>query len=57
MAFNNIGGRVTDKLDFLSNYKFNLAMENVSHDGYCTEKIIEGFVWGGVFPFIGETRK
>lgn len=47
---NNIGipKGVTDKLLFLKNYKFSLAIENVSHAGYCTEKIIESFAAGTV---------
>ena len=28
-----------DKLDFLSRYKFTIAFDNSSHDGYVTEKI------------------
>lgn len=38
---NNIGGRTADKLDFISRYKFNLALENSSMPGYVTEKILE----------------
>ncbi len=52
---NNIGGRVDDKVTFLSNYKFSLAMENVSHKGYCTEKIIESFEAGTIPIYWGDT--
>lgn len=45
---NNIGGPVNDKLDFIKNYKFNLAIENADVDGYVTEKIFEPFVAGCV---------
>lgn len=45
---NNTGGRVKDKLDFIRNYKFNLAIENTDIDGYVTEKIFEPFVAGCV---------
>ena len=41
---NNVGGPVKDKLDFIKNYKFNLALENMDVDGYVTEKIMEPFV-------------
>lgn len=51
---NNVGGRVKDKQEFISNYKFNLALENSKLDGYVTEKIAESFqsrtipiYWGG----------
>lgn len=42
---NNIGltDGVQDKNKFLKNYKFNIACENISHPGYCTEKIVEAF--------------
>ena len=38
-VINNIGGRVDDKLSFLSRYKFTIAFENSSHPGYTTEKL------------------
>lgn len=40
---NNIGKRVENKLDFLKQYKFNIAFENSQSSGYCTEKLIEAF--------------
>lgn len=40
-AWNNIGGPVTDKISFLKEYKFNIAFENSSVQGYTTEKIME----------------
>lgn len=40
---NNIGGAVKDKQEFLSKYKFNIAFENSSYDGYTTEKIVDAF--------------
>lgn len=39
--WNNIGGPVADKLQFVSQYKFNIAFENSSVLGYTTEKIME----------------
>ena len=41
---NNVGGAVTNKVEFIKNYKFNLAFENMNVDGYVTEKIMEAFV-------------
>lgn len=38
---NNSGGKVVDKVTFISKFKFNLALENSLLDGYVTEKIIE----------------
>ncbi len=39
--YNNVGGRVPDKLEFIRNYKFTIAFENESSLGYTTEKIYE----------------
>ena len=41
---NNVNGRVPDKLNFIRNYKFNIAFENMKVHGYVTEKIIEPLV-------------
>jgi len=44
-AFNNIGGPIgksfEDKIEFLKQYKFVIAFENSSFNGYTTEKILE----------------
>lgn len=40
---NNVGGKVEDKIKFISNYRFNLALENSYVPGYVTEKILEPF--------------
>lgn len=53
---NNIGGSVKDKKAFLSKYKFNIAFENCSHDGYATEKIMEAFAAGVVPIYYGDPR-
>lgn len=38
---NNVGGLVKDKIEFLRKYKFNIAFENSSVDGYTTEKLLD----------------
>lgn len=55
---NNIGGRVGNKREFVSQYKFNLCFENAQHPGYTTEKIVEAMssmtvplYWGN--PLVG----
>lgn len=53
---NNIGGSVRDKKAFLGQYKFNIAFENCSHDGYATEKIMEAFAAGVVPIYYGDPR-
>lgn len=40
---NNVGGLVDEKIPFIANYKFNLALENCRLAGYITEKILEPF--------------
>lgn len=37
---NNIGGRVSNKLEFEMKHKFSIAFENSSRSGYTTEKIV-----------------
>ena len=48
---NNIGepNGVRNKIEFMKDYSFGLAIENVSHPGYCTEKILDCFA-AGVIP-------
>lgn len=45
---NNVGGPVTDKMEFISRYKFNIAAENSSALGYTTEKMVEPMAAGTV---------
>lgn len=40
-VLNNIGHRVKDKMEFISDYKFVFSFENESEEGYTTEKIVE----------------
>lgn len=49
MAFNNIGYRVENKLEWLKDYKFCMCFENFSEYGYLTEKLLEGMM-GGCIP-------
>ena len=51
---NNIGSRVKDKIKFLSSYKFSIAMENSSADGYVSEKIIQSFIAGTIPIYYGD---
>ncbi len=51
---NNVGGRVADKMAFISKYRFNIAFENSSVPGYTTEKIIEAFAAGSVPLYWGD---
>jgi len=58
-ALNNIGKNIPrdgySKRDFLSQYKFSLAMENKSAKGYATEKIIDA-MWSRAIPiYHGDT--
>jgi hypothetical protein len=49
MAFNNIGYKVENKLEWLKDYKFCMCFENYSEYGYLTEKLLEGMM-GGCIP-------
>lgn len=53
---NNIGmpNGVPDKLEFQKNYKFALAIENISFTGYTTEKLVEAFAAGGIPIYWGD---
>lgn len=53
-AFNNVGGRVKNKINFLSFYKFSFAMENTKGDGYASEKIIDSFIAGTIPIYYGD---
>ena len=49
MAFNNIGYKVENKVEWLKDYKFCMCFENFSEYGYLTEKLLEGMM-GGCVP-------
>ena len=51
---NNINKKVTNKIQFLSNYKFSIAMENSEGDGYLTEKIVDSFLAGTIPIYYGD---
>ena len=51
---NNVGGRVKDKIKFLTSYKFSIAMENSEGNGYLSEKIIQSFVSGTIPIYYGD---
>ncbi len=41
---NNTGIKVKDKISYLNNFKFTIAFENSSNEGYITEKIYDAFI-------------
>jgi alpha(1,3/1,4) fucosyltransferase len=53
---NNIGNVVKDKKFFQQQYKFSIAFENVSYDGYLTEKLVDAFVAGTIPIYYGDPR-
>ena len=55
---NNIGqpDGIEDKQKFQEQYRFSLAIENSSHSGYCTEKIVQAFASGTIPIYWGDPR-
>ncbi|MDP3388051.1 MAG: glycosyltransferase family 10 [Eubacteriales bacterium] len=53
---NNLGFRVDNKLDFQRMYKFSIAFENNSSEGYTTEKILQAFAAGTIPIYWGDPR-
>jgi hypothetical protein len=51
---NNVGGSVSNKLEFLSHYKFSICFENSKTDGYISEKLSDGFEAGTVPIYFGD---
>jgi len=54
--FNNVGLTVHDKYSFISNYKFHLAFENSTYNGYTTEKIVDAFIEKTIPIYAGNRR-
>ena len=50
---NNVGN-IRNKIQFLSSYKFSIAMENTEGDGYLTEKILDSFKSGTIPIYYGD---
>ena len=50
---NNVNHTVQNKIKFLSNYKFSIAMENSKGDGYMSEKIVDSFMAGTIPIYYG----
>jgi hypothetical protein len=51
---NNVGGQVKNKIEFLSSYKFSIAMENSEGDGYVSEKIVDSLISGTIPIYYGD---
>jgi len=51
---NKIGARIKNKINFLSEYKFSIAMENSEGDGYISEKIADSFRAGTIPIYYGD---
>ena len=50
---NNIGVRIKNKIEFLSQYKFSIAMENSEGQGYISEKILDSLISGTIPIYYG----
>ena len=50
---NNVGGKVKNKIKFLSFYKFSIAMENSEGEGYISEKILDSLIAGTIPIYYG----
>ena len=51
---NNVGGKVKNKIQFFSSYKFSISMENSGGDGYASEKIIDSLIAGTIPIYYGD---
>lgn len=52
--FNNVGGPVANKAEFIKDYKFVISFENYSYPGYATEKIIEPMLVNSIPIYWGD---
>lgn len=55
-VLNNIGSPVSDKMAFISQYRFSMAFENSSYPGYTTEKIFEPMKVNSIPLYWGNER-
>lgn len=56
-SYNSYKGTITDKLNTLKNYKFNICFENVTNiDSYISEKIFDSFKSGCVPIYYGSNN-
>jgi len=59
-VLNNMGrvvpNNLTDKLAFLSQYKFTIAFENARYPGYTTEKLVDPMLAGSIPIYWGSPR-
>ena len=53
--WNNIGGVVENKYDFINDYKFVFAFENQAHPGYVTEKLADALRSKGIPIYYGDS--
>jgi len=53
-TFKNNVGKIKNKINFLTSYKFSIAMENTEGNGYLSEKIIESFLSGTIPIYYGD---
>lgn len=53
-VMNNVGGRVTNKMNFIRKYRFVIAFENESYPGYLTEKIVESILANAIPLYWGD---
>ncbi len=53
---NNIGYEVSDKIEFIRNYKFVISFENSQYNGYTTEKIFEPFLTQSIPIYWGNSK-
>ena len=51
---NNLGYNVTDKIKFFSSYKFSIAFEKNTADGYATDHILNSLMAGTVPIYYGD---
>lgn len=49
-----LGSSFWDKFRFMRDYRFSIAAENVRSEGYCTEKLMEAFLAGGIPVYAGD---